>query len=86
MIKRIIDWFLQSHRWQHLIFGTLIGLGSNGWYIAAYIGVCVGGALEFKDWQWGGKPDWVDFLLTACGVILGYIIRVLFLKLIALWN
>ena len=53
--------------------GFILGLLCNSWYCALLVGGSVAGALEFKDWQWGGKPDWVDFLLTFAGCILGYL-------------
>lgn len=39
------------------------------------LGVGVAGSLEFKDYQLGGKPDWIDFTLTFVGVNIGYTIR-----------
>lgn len=80
MIKKIIDWFKQSNRWKHFVGGVAIGAGADDVYCAAYAGVGVAGALEFKDWQWGGKPDWIDFTLTVSGVAVGYTARYLLLK------
>lgn len=74
-MKGIIDWFLKSNRWKHLVFGILIGFGANGWYCAEYVGLGVAGALELKDKLWGGKWDWIDFALTIVGVNIGYTIR-----------
>jgi hypothetical protein len=59
-MKKIWNWLLSSNRYKHLGLGFIYGLGANGWYCAAYGGIGVSGALEFKDWQWGGKPDWID--------------------------
>lgn len=75
---KIIDWLLQSNRWKHLAGGFLIGLGADDWCCAVYAGAGVAGALEFKDWQWGGKPDWIDFLLTFGGAMVGQTIREIF--------
>lgn len=80
IIDKIIKWFSQSNRWKHLVGGILVGIGANDVYCAAYTGIGVAGALEFKDYQWGGKPDWIDFTLTVTGVAIGYLIRLLFLK------
>lgn len=74
-MKKIIEWFKDSHRWLHIVIGFLVGFGANSWYCAEYVGVGVSGAMEFKDWQWGGKPDLVDFLLTVAGINVGYLIR-----------
>lgn len=75
MIKKIWNWLKDSHRLQHLGLGFVYGLGADDCYCAAYGGLGVAGALEFKDKQWGGKPDWVDFALTVTGVMLGYTLR-----------
>jgi hypothetical protein len=60
-----------------LLLAFLVGLGCDGWYCAEYTGMGVAGAMEFKDWQWGGKPDFIDFLLTVIGVNAGYLVRYL---------
>lgn len=73
-MKKIIDWLLESNRLWHLGLGFLYGLAASDWYCAIYGGVGVAGALEFKDWQWGGKPDGVDLLLTMGGVFGGYFV------------
>ena len=57
------------------MLGVGVGLGANDWYCAEYVGIGVAGSLEFKDYQWGGKPDWIDFTLTFVGVNIGYTIR-----------
>jgi hypothetical protein len=35
--------------------------------------------MEFKDWQWGGKPDPIDFILTVAGVNIGYLLKLGFI-------
>lgn len=79
----IIDWFKQSNRWKHLLGGVVVGALADDWYCATLAGVGVAGAMEFKDYQWGGKPDWVDFALTIAGVAAGFGLRTL---IISLWN
>lgn len=76
MVKNIIQWILESNRWKHLTGGILVGAGADDIYCAAYAGIGVAGALELKDYQWGGKPDWIDFTLTIVGVAIGYASRV----------
>lgn len=48
----------------------------NLFYCAAYAGIGVAGALELKDYLWGGKADYVDFLMTVVGVAVGYLMRI----------
>ena len=74
-MEEIIKWFKASHRIRHLLLGIGVGLGADDWYCAEYVGIGVAGSLEFKDYQWGGKPDWIDFTLTFVGVNIGYTIR-----------
>ena len=74
-MKKIWQWLKESNRIKHLVGGVAVGLGANDWYCAEYVGIGVAGSLEFKDYQWGGKPDWVDFTLTFVGVNIGYTIR-----------
>ena len=71
----IIDWFKESNRWKHLLGGVAVGAGSDDWYCAIYAGAGIGAAMEFKDYQWGGKPDWIDAALTLAGSLVGYGIR-----------
>ena len=82
MVNSIISWLLDSHRYQHLLGGILIGLGADDLYCAAYAGIGIAGALELKDYLWGGRPDWVDFLLTLAGVAIGYTLRLWLLTLL----
>lgn len=79
-MKKIWQWLKDSNRLKHLVGGVAVGLGANDWYCAEYVGIGVAGSLEFKDYQWGGKPDWIDFTLTFVGVNIGYTIRYFCLK------
>jgi hypothetical protein len=74
-MKKIWEWLNDSNRLKHLALGYVYGLAANNIYCAIYGGAGVAGALEFKDYQWGGKPDWIDFTLTFVGVNIGYTIR-----------
>lgn len=65
-----INWFKQSNRWKHLLYGFLVAL------IAGFAFTCGAAAgMEFKDNQWGGKWDWIDFGLTVAGALVGAAIR-----------
>ena len=76
-MKKVIEWLGLSNRWKHLLGGVLIGTGANSLYCAAYAGIGVASALEFKDKLWGGKPDIIDWALTVGGVAVGYDVRYL---------
>lgn len=76
-MKRIIEWLKTSHRGMHLLMGVVIGLLPVGWWNTEVLACGVAGAMEFKDHQWGGRPDWVDFTLTVAGVNLGHLVMVL---------
>ena len=70
-----MNWFTESHRWQHLVGGIVIGILSLGnWYTAAVAGIGIASALEFKDNSWGGRWDWLDWICTIAGVLIGFII------------
>ena len=80
-MKKIFEWFKASNRYKHLGLGFVYGLAADDAYCAVYGGVGVSLALEFKDGQWGGKPDWVDALLTFAGVMAGYGVKELVLSI-----
>ncbi len=62
----------RSHRLHHLLGGLLLALALG--FPAAYAAAA---ALEFKDWQWGGEPSVVDFILTVAGGVAGAVVRTL---------
>ena len=74
-----MNWFTESHRWQHLVGGIVIGILSLGnWYTAAVTGIGIASALEFKDNSWGGRWDWLDWIITIAGVLIGFAISLTF--------
>lgn len=77
----MINFLKQSNRWKHLLGGIIIGLLSNSIYCLCLSSIGIASALEFKDKQWGGLWDWIDWILTIIGSIIGYLI----LNLIKLW-
>ena len=72
-----MKWILESNRWKHLIGGCILGLLLT---ILCAIG-CAGG-MEFKDKQWGGQWDWLDFLATILGGLIGQGLQILIMYLI----
>lgn len=67
----LTNWLSESNRYKHLLGGLLIGMCADTTFCALYTGACVGGALELKDKQCGGKWDWYDFGCTFIGAALG---------------
>ena len=78
-MKKIFGWLQESNHCKHLVGGLLLGLLSNSWFCTMLVGASVAGALEFKDWQWGGKPDVIDFLLTFVGAAISFFVKWLIL-------
>lgn len=72
---KLKDFLKASNHWRHLVGGFGVGVCSNDVYCAAYAGVGIASALEFKDKSWGGKWDWIDWSLTLIGVAIGYSVR-----------
>jgi hypothetical protein len=70
-MKKIIKWLNTSNRGKHLLGGIAVGFLSKTVYTALYAGLGVASALEFKDKLWGGKWDWIDWIMTVVGVIIG---------------
>lgn len=75
-MSKLKDFLKASNHWLHLVGGIGVGLCANDVYCAAYAGIGIASALEFKDKSWGGKWDWYDWGLTVVGVAIGYVIRV----------
>ena len=63
--------FEDKTRWQH--FGWAIPIG------AVLTSLCVLGVasgMEFKDRQWGGRWDWLDWLCTMLGGLVGQVVQI----------
>jgi len=78
-IKNIIDWLKESNRWKHLVGGFVLGL-----FLTFISPITAAGCLEFKDVQWGGRWEWLDFALTCIGGILGGAINMIIIYLLLL--
>lgn len=66
----LINWFKQSNRWKHLLYGFLVAVIAG---FAFTLGCAAG--MEFKDKQAGGKWDWIDFGLTVAGGLASLALR-----------
>lgn len=75
----LINWFKQSNRWKHLLYGFLVSIIAG---FAFTLGCAVG--MEFKDKQAGGKWDWIDFGLTVAGGLAGLSLRLTIINLLGL--
>lgn len=77
--KGIVEWFKQSNRWKHLLYGFLVAIIAG---FAFTIGCAAG--MEFKDKQAGGKWDWIDFGLTVAGGLAGLALRLTIINMLGL--
>lgn len=67
LMRRALDWWKASNRWKHLVY-AVPGGAVLGWEFT--VGLAAG--MEFKDKLWGGKPDFMDYLLTCSGGLIGW--------------
>lgn len=67
ILKRIVGWWKASNRWKHFLFAIPLGA-----VCGAHFTTGVGLGMEIKDHLYGGKADFVDFLLTAVGGAIGH--------------
>lgn len=63
---RFLDSFMDSNRWKHFFCAIPLGFLFTFLFAAG-----AGFGMEFKDSQWGGQFDWVDFLFTCLGGLVG---------------
>lgn len=69
-----MNWFLESNRYKHFLYAIPCGFLT----ILFVLGLAIG--MEFKDIQWGGKWDWLDFFCTFAGGLVGHILLILLLN------
>ena len=65
--QKIGDWWKESNRWKHFLFAIPLGAVCGAPFTTG-----VGLGMEVKDHLYGGKADFVDFLLTAVGGAIGH--------------
>nr|DAL28132.1 MAG TPA_asm: hypothetical protein [Caudoviricetes sp.] len=65
--QKIGDWWKASNRWKHFLFAIPLGAVCGAPFTT---GVCLG--MVVKDHLYGGRADFVDFLLTAVGGAIGH--------------
>ena len=71
------NFFTESNRDLHFFYAIPIGLLLT---ILCVIGLASG--LEYKDKLYGNKWDWIDWIMTVLGGLVGQIIQLLIIYLI----
>lgn len=69
-------WLTESNRQKHFLYAIPIGLIFT---ILCVLGVASG--MEFKDKQYDNKWDWLDWIATILGGLIGQILQVLIILL-----
>lgn len=64
---KVLQWWKASNRWKHFLFAIPLGAVCGAHFVTG-----VGLGMEIKDHLWGGKADFVDFVLTAVGGLIGH--------------
>ena len=72
-----MSWITESNRLDHFFYAIPLGLIFS---ILCVLG-CASG-MEFKDKQWGGKWDWLDWLATMLGGLVGQAGQILLILII----
>ena len=72
-----MSWITESNRQKHFKYAILCGF--VGTFLFA-LGVAMG--LEYKDYAYGNKWDWLDIGTTLLGGLVGQLLQVLLLFLI----
>ena len=67
ILKSIIGWWKASNRWKHFLFAIPLGAVCGAPFTTG-----VGLGMEIKDHLYGNRADFVDFLLTAVGGVIGH--------------
>lgn len=67
LMRRALDWWKASNRWKHFLYAIPSGV-VFGWGFT--VGLALG--MELKDKLWGGKPDFIDYVLTCFGGLIGW--------------
>lgn len=66
-----MSWLTESNRWKHFVWAVPIGAVFT---ILCVLGVASG--MEFKDREWGGRWDWLDWIATMLGGVVGQAVTV----------
>ena len=69
-------WFLESNRPKHFLYAIPAAFIFTFLFAAG-----LASGMEFKDDQYGNKWDWLDWIATILGGIVGQILQILVLYL-----
>ena len=69
-------WLKESNRQKHFLYAIPIGLVFT---ILCVLGVASG--LEFKDKQYGNQWDWLDWIATMFGGLVGQLLQIIIILL-----
>ena len=72
-----MSWIKESNRWRHFLYAIPLAL-----VLTVFSAIGCAGGMEFKDLQYGNRWDWLDFLATVLGGIVGQALQVLIIYLI----
>lgn len=72
-------WLTESNRDKHFLYAIPCALLGT---ILFVLGLAAG--MEFKDKQYGGKWDWLDFLATVLGGLIGQTLQGLIIWMVLL--
>ena len=70
-------WFKESNRYKHFLYGIPCGLIATQLFV---LGIATG--MEFKDYKYKKEWDWIDWLMTNAGGLIGQTIQAGILYLI----
>ena len=73
----MFKWITESNRLKHLFGGAILAL-----LFTFFCAMGCGGGMEFKDKAWGGKWDWLDFIATCLGGLIGQALQLLIIYII----
>jgi len=71
-----MSWLTESNRLRHFLYAIPIALVFT---IICVLGVATG--MEFKDKYYGNKFDWLDWLATMLGGLIGQLLQCLIIYL-----
>lgn len=69
-----MSWLNESNRMKHFVYAIPCAIIAGITFVA---GLAIG--MEFKDYEYGNKFDWLDVIATIFGGIIGQIIQILIL-------